>query len=299
MVLALASAGSTAGASAALHLTQSAVSRALLVTEEKLDTKLFERTARGLTPTAAGERLLAGAGGVLAQLVALEDATCAPFTPQRMRIVCECYTAYRWLPSALTTLHARLPQLEVTLAIEHTADPVTALANGDVDVALLTTGKARGAVREEPLFSDEIVFVVARSHPLASRAAITAQDLCDYPVVCSNTPPAEQAWFEKRVFGRKKPKLELLRLPLTEAIIDAARAGMGIAVLSEWIASTYLDRGDLVAKGLASAPLKRPWRIAYRDDAAPAARRLASALEGLPPRVHTGETRSALKLLAR
>lgn len=36
-----------------------------------------------------------------------------------------------------------------------------------------------------------------------------------------------------------------MRLPLTEAIVDAARAGMGVAVLSEWTASGYLDDGTL------------------------------------------------------
>ncbi len=103
----------------------------------------------------------------------------------------------------------------------------------------------------------------------------------------------------KRVFGRKRPKLEFLRLPLTEAIVDAARAGMGIAVLSEWIASGYLDGADLVAKRFESEPLKRPWRIAFRDDAADAARRLASALEGSAPRVYASEAAPALRIARR
>ena len=48
--------------------------------------------------------------------------------------------------------------------------------------------------------------------------------------------------------------------------MDAARAGMGVAVLSEWMASGYVERGDLVVRRLASRPLRRPWRIAYRDE---------------------------------
>jgi LysR family transcriptional regulator for metE and metH len=93
----------------------------------------------------------------------------------------------------------------------------------------------------------------------------------------------------KSVFGRTRPKLEFLRFPLTEAIVDAARAGMGVAVLSEWIASGYLDGADLVAKRLDSMPLRRPWRIAFRKDAANAARRLGAALQGSAPRVYASE----------
>ena len=73
--------------------------------------------------------------------------------------------------------------------------------------------------------------------------------------------------------------------PLTEAIIDTARAGMGIAVLSEWMASGYVEQGDLVVRRLSSGPLRRPWRIAYRDELAAVAERLRGALVGVVPRL--------------
>jgi LysR family transcriptional regulator for metE and metH len=82
--------------------------------------------------------------------------------------------------------------------------------------------------------------------------------------------------------------LPQVRFPLTEAIIDAARAGMGIAVLSEWIASPYLEGGKsgLVAKRLRGKPIARPWRIAFRRDLGDAALRLAAAIEHAPPKVY-------------
>jgi LysR family transcriptional regulator for metE and metH len=300
VVLALASSGSTAGASSFLHLTQSAVSRALLLAESKLGARIFERTPRGLRPTPAGERLLRGAGLLIAQLVELEDSAREPDAPpRRVRLVCECYTAYRWLPSALTRLRGRLPRLDVTLAIEHTRDPVAALVANEVDVALLTTSPVRDGVRERPFFSDEIVFVVGSTHPLAARPSITPHDLRQHPLISGNTPDAEQAWFLRRVFGRTRPTLEFLRLPLTEAIVDAARAGLGIAVLSEWIASFYLAAGGLVVKRLASEALRRPWRIAYRRDATEVARQLASAIEGAAPRLEAAASAPPGAVVAR
>lgn len=289
IVLAVAAAGSTARASSAMHLTQPAVSRALLLAEEKVGVRLFDRSARGLTPTAAGERLLSGAGSLLAQLAELERHVTAPLVePTRVRLVCECYTAYRWLPSALASLRRKLPSIEVTLAVEHTAAPVPALLAGEIDIALLTTSPVAAPLRDQPLFSDEVVFVVAASHPLARRSSLTPKDLRESPLITGNTPPAEARWFVTSVFGRSRPKLDFMRLPLTEAIVDAARAGMGIAVLSEWMTSGYLDGGDLVVKRLASGPLRRPWRIAFRREAAEAAQRLVVALEGSAPRVQGG-----------
>lgn len=286
VVLALASSGTTAQAATVLHLTQPAVSRALLAAEDKLGARLFDRTPRGLVPTPAGEQLVAGATRLLVELGDLEHRVRAPVAPPvRLRLVCECYTAYHWLPSALAKLRASLPGLELRLAVEHTQDPVPALVAGDIDVALITTASVpRAGLEEREIFSDEVVFVMSASHPLASRRALTRDDLREATLLTGRTPPAEVQWFMKRVFGRERPRLRFEQLPLTEAIIDVARAGLGIAVLSEWIASPHLGRGDLVAKRLASGPLRRPWRIAWRREVDEAARRLMAALEPTAPR---------------
>ncbi|NPC76174.1 LysR family transcriptional regulator [Corallococcus exiguus] len=286
VVLALASAGTTARAAAALHLTQPAVSRALLAAEERLGTRLFDRTPRGLVPTPAGQELVAGATRILVELGDLEHRVRAPVAPSiRLRLVCECYTAYHWLPSALVTLRKSLPGLHLSLAVEHTQAPVPALVAGELDVALLTTSTVpRAGLETRPLFSDEIIFVVAASHPLASRRALTREDLREHTILTGQTPAAESQWFMTQVFGRERPRLRVERLPLTEAILDVARAGLGVAVLSEWISTPHLGKGDLVVKRLASGPLRRPWRMAWRKETGDSALRLLAALESTVPR---------------
>ena len=288
LVLALAAAGSTAGAASVLHLTQSAVSRALGQAEERVGVPLFERNARGVSATLAGRRLLDGAPTILQQLHELERAVAAPEQePERVRLVCECYTAYRWLPAAMSNLRERWSDLEVEVGTNHTSDPVSALLRGKIDLALLTTGevpKGRG-LQEQPLFSDEIVFVMSPQHRLAQNRRITPLQLQAEQLITGNTPPAEARWFMRAAFGRRRPKLRFLHFPLTEPIMDAARAGMGIAVLSEWMASGYLEQSDLVVRRLSSGPLRRPWRMAYRDELAEVAERLRGALIGVVPRL--------------
>jgi LysR family transcriptional regulator, regulator for metE and metH len=287
VALAVARAGSTSRAASALHLSQSAVSRALLLAEQKLGVQLFERTVRGLSPTVAGARLIEGAGPLLSQLASLEqDVSVEPEQPTKLRMVCECYTAYRWLPSTLSKLKLTLPQLDVSLALERTHDPVEALLAEDIDIALLTTSAIKRPLVEVPLFADEVVFVVGKSHPLAAKKAISASDLQAYPLIsATGTPVAEARWLFSRVFGRARPRLSFLRFPLTEAIMDATRAGMGIAVMSEWIASGYVPGGDLLVKRFAKGPLCRPWRIAFRPPMAGVAKRLHAALSGAAPRL--------------
>lgn len=290
LALALHAASSTAGAAQSLHLTQSAVSRALGQAEQRVGVQLFERSARGLSPTPAGRRLLAGAPALLEQLRELEREVSAPASePRRLRLVCECYTAYRWLPSATASMRERWSDLRVEVGAEHTSEPLRALTRGKVDVALLTTSEVRAGqgLRQEALFSDEVVFVLSARHPLAAQRKLSPAALAGELLITGNAPTAEARWFVRAAFGRRRPKLRFMRFPLTEAVIDAARAGMGVAVLSEWVASGYVERADseLVVRRLAHGQLQRPWRIAYREEVAVVAERLKDALRAYAPRL--------------
>lgn len=150
----------------------------------------------------------------------------------------------------------------------------------------------RAPLLEQPLFSDEIVFVMSKTHPLAARRTMERQDLTRYRLIGSTqTPQPEARWFLAQVFGRAKPKLDFLRLPLTEAIVDAARAGLGVAVLSEWIAGPYLQDESLTVRRLLGRALRRPWKIAFRRDVSGTAMRLAAALEHAAPRACSAGSR--------
>lgn len=286
VVLAVAATGSTVAAAEQLHITQSAVSRALILAEERLGAQLFERKRRGLLPTVAGERLLHGAAQLLQDWVALERRVTEPrVAPQRLRLVCQCYTAYRWLPSTLARLPESLSNLDVQLAVEHTQDPLAALKTRKVDIALLASSSAPPPLRELPLFQDEIVFLVADSHPLARRKTLTSRDLLAETLITSTqTPQTEASWFMRQVFGARQPRLKQLRFPLTEAVIDATRAGLGVAALSGWIVDPYLDYGLCVLR-LRGKPLRRSWTMAFPMEYEEAARDLASALLAAAPRV--------------
>ena len=201
--------------------------------------------------------------------------------------MCECYTAYHWMPSALEGLRASLPGLDLSIAIECTRDPIAALLAGEIDVALISeapTPRSRRLV-DKPLFADEVVFVMAASHRLAARATLTRADLRTETLLTSRLPTRDMGWFNKPLAAAREAPLHYQVLPLTEAVIDFARAGMGIGVLSEWVAEPHLRRGDVVARRLASGPLRRPWRLVWRKEVEDAALRLWRVLEKAAPRV--------------
>lgn len=280
LVLALVEHGTTASAGRVLHLAQPSVSRALLSLEERLEAKLFTRSARGLDPTPTGSRLAKEARVLISSLTNLErDLRTPAIQARRVRMVCECYTAYHWLPSTLAALQPALPDLKLKLHLEHTTDPLRALSAGEIDAALLTTPcRSSPSLKVRPLLSDEIVFLLSRSHPLASRPTLTREDLLHTPLFTQRAPEAEARWFLRAVFGKKPTRLRVNTVPLTEAMVDLARAGMGIAISSEWVVQPYLGRGGFVAKRLDRGPLLRQWRFVWRSELGEVGPRLYRAL---------------------
>lgn len=79
-LVAVAQNGSTVAAAAAIHMSQPAVTRAILELERELELRLFDRAARGMVPTAAGMRAAQRARALFDQLArgAQEAAMLAP-----------------------------------------------------------------------------------------------------------------------------------------------------------------------------------------------------------------------------
>lgn len=289
VVLALGSAGTTAAAARVLHLTQSAVSRALGVAEAHAGVPLFERTARGLVPTRAGATVLDAAPALLAELSSLERRLREPAPqPQRVRLVAECHMAYPWLADVVLRLRRAAPQLRLEMPVEQSQRAVDALADGDVDAALLTS-PAPPSLSSRPMFEDELCFVLAADHPLAQRAALLPRDIASHPLLVP-TVRTEDARFMRFVFGKRRPRLRVERLAVTEAMVELARAGLGIAVLSEWVANAYLDAPDsgLVTRRLRKGPLRRRWRLAWTAALEPVAPLLTEAIRAAQPLPRAG-----------
>jgi DNA-binding transcriptional LysR family regulator len=155
--------GSFSAAAAQLGLTQSAVSHSVRTTERKIGTVLFDRGRHGARPTAAGERAVMHARNVLRLLTVLHaDARAAGGSElsSKVRIAAFRSAAAGLLPSALTRLTARHPQVSYDVAIVRDLGPGTAgeVVAGRADLAIVNlphrvpadAGMVCGALMEEP-----------------------------------------------------------------------------------------------------------------------------------------------------
>jgi LysR family transcriptional regulator for metE and metH len=254
-----------------LHLTQSALSHQLRDIEDRLGTPLFLRINKRMIPTQAGERLLQTARRVLDDLKCVEEdlTQMALHRQGALRLSTECYTCYHWLPDLLKEFHRKFPDVEVQIMLEATHQPIRALLNGNLDLAIVTDTPRDKRLRYHPLFKDELVAIMKPDHPLAARPYLRPRDFADQHLFLY-VEPKESTLYQLLLAPAGVTPAKFSKVQLTEAILEMVKAGLGVSALATWAVKEQVEAGHIVARPLTSKGLHRQWSAAQLNDSAEA-----------------------------
>jgi DNA-binding transcriptional LysR family regulator len=182
VLLAVAEQGSFRKAARLLHLTQPAITAAIAELEAMLGVALFDRTARGVTPTAHGESFIRRASAIFGELrlAAADIQVISGGARGTLRVGTG---GGGWgmgiLPTALTRLLD--PQLEASVMIREADEDVLVeqLKARELDMffSRLTPLPDDSELAYRPLYDDSICVFARRTHPLAARKRMTWDDL--------------------------------------------------------------------------------------------------------------------------
>lgn len=188
----IAEAGSFLGASAELHISQPALSKAVRTLEETLQVRLFERGARRVTLTPYGERLYDYGKAILAELAhatgeiqAMRSLPGGTITIGSLRTV-----ANMILPQVTLNFVRRFPDVRLRIVENYNADLIQGLERGEFDfiIGIVEGHLSERGFRYEPLFHDQLSVIARSGHPLNSRKRLGVPALTRFPWIL---PPTE------------------------------------------------------------------------------------------------------------
>jgi LysR family transcriptional regulator for metE and metH len=262
LVVAVSESGGQTRAARKLNLTQSALSHQLRDLESRVGAPLFIRASRRMVLTAVGERILASARRVLHEVETLERDLITEATAGGagvVRLATECYTCYHWLPGVVTAFRQEWPRVDVRIVAEATANPVRALLDGALDLAIVAGDVDERRLGCTSLFEDEQVVVVAPSHPLASQEFVDPEDLREEHLILYTTHSSENSVLREVLRPAGVEPQNLTRVQLTEAIVELVKAGLGVSVLARWAIAPQLRDRSLVGIPLTTRGFHRRW----------------------------------------
>ncbi|MGQ0735223.1 MAG: LysR family transcriptional regulator [Acidobacteriota bacterium] len=261
LVSEIAATGSVTRAGERLHLTQSALSHQLREIESRLGLQLFLRLGKRMVLTPAGERVLGTARRILDDLSRTEDdlRLMSQHGKGVLRLCTQCNTGYHWLPPLLQAFHRKFPGIDVQILVNATDRPVEALLDGEIDLAVVNSEVEDRRLVGVPLFQDELVGVVAPSHPFARRRFVEPEDFADEHLFVYKAEH-DKSFVLSKVFGSAGVEpARVSQVPLTEAILELVKAGLGVSVMARWAIEPAIRGGAVKAIRITRRGVYRPW----------------------------------------
>jgi DNA-binding transcriptional LysR family regulator len=181
----VARAGSIRKAAGQLHVTASAVNRRVMDLEEELGAPLFERRARGVRLTAAGELFVRyireQTGDVERMKSQIEDLK--GLRRGTVRIACSQALALDFLPREIAGYRTKFPLVQFDVQVLDHERAMTALVAYEVDLVLVF--RPPFLANFQPLMSlrQRLVALMAADHPLAAqKKKLRLSQMVGYPV---------------------------------------------------------------------------------------------------------------------
>ncbi|QGV81795.1 LysR family transcriptional regulator [Streptomyces ficellus] len=258
-----------------VHISQSGVSAQIRRLEREVGAELFDRSARTVTLTAAGEAALPHARAALAAAGAVGQAVSEVTGLIRGRLTVGMVIGCTITPlfDALAAFHGAHPGVEIALLEDSSDRLVDGVRTGRVDVALIGAAAAAPEGLESlTIISERLVAAVPAGHPLAASGTVSLSDLMAHPIVCMPPGTGLRKVFDQACAAQGLHPAIALQAGAADTLVDLVVRGLGVAVLSESMAAGHGDR--LTALDLKDADIPALLALVWQSPHNPAVREL-------------------------
>jgi DNA-binding transcriptional LysR family regulator len=268
IVRAIAETGSFTGAGARLNVSQSAISRQILLLEDEFHERLFVRLGRRVQITAAGEVLLQLSHRVFNDI---RDTSSSITDRQKilsgpLNLVGGMTVCLYVFPLLLKEFRKHHPQVDIKIATGGQQRLLRRLRTRRADLALLTLPIDDPAFTSVPVLREELMLVMPTGHPLSSKESVGVEALVGQPFIIfeqgSNTRRTLDEFFVREQI---KPNI-VAETENIEIIKSMVASGLGISIVPFQSVERETRGGSLKVARIRAQQLVRETGWVYRSD---------------------------------
>ena len=261
----IAETGSFTKAADALYITQSAVSHAVKELEEQAGTPLFDRLSKQIRMTESGRLFLEEILPILASVELLESRMGKLEQQAPLHLVSSITIASYWLPRILRELKKTWGELPVSVEVVRAAAAIETLREGKADLALIEGAVLQGPFESLPFASYTMCAACAPDYRGISgftggvkeeREAMTLEQFCREPLLLREKGSAIRDALDSALFLAGRTAYPSWCSVNSNALIEAAKAGLGLTVLPEVLLRDALKKSELVKVTVAGLSLR-------------------------------------------
>lgn len=258
--------GSFSRAAQLNHVTQSAVSQQIRALETRYDQRLLSRSARQVTPTAAGERLFRGCKEILSRFSEVESEIREQATEiSGATTVSTIYSVglheLQGIQRALLKSH---PKVNLRLNYRRSDQVYDDVLMGQADLGLAAYPQSRAGIDVIPFREDKLAVVLPPNHPLAAKQKIPMSALAGQPFIAFDREAPTRKAIDKMFRDKGIELSPTMEMDNVETIKRAVELGLGISVLPVPATVQEVQLGTLLSRPFADGGYTRPIGVLVR-----------------------------------
>lgn len=238
-------AGSFSRASAAIHVAQPALSQQIAELEERLGMKLLNRSARGVSATAAGEVLYREASSILHQLDLLPTvARSESGEPEgAVSVGIASSLAPILIGSLIAHVKIALPKVKLKVSDGDSESLENRVDSSALDLAIIYEDELVSKFAREPLFRQRLCLIGAYSPADPGKSSVTLEDIAKLPLTLPSAPNGRRALID-RAFAENglNPNVVAETDSLSSELLTV-RTGIAHTLLPVTNPRNFLDQG--------------------------------------------------------
>ncbi|MCW8944074.1 MAG: LysR family transcriptional regulator [Sedimenticola sp.] len=248
-----------------LYLSQPAVSMQIKQLEENVGLPLFEKLGKKIHLTAAGRELHTYGKAIFRQLEEMEEVMEAQKGLSRGRLdIAVASTVNYFAPRALGAFSRRYPGVRLSLSVNNRKELMRMLEQNEKDLVLMGQPPEVLDLESEEFMDNPLVVIAPPDHPLVNQKSIPLKKLAEETFLMREAGSGTRLALERFFQDKELDLICGMELNGGEAIKQAVRAGLGLAVVSAHTIELELETGRLVTLDVAGFPLLKKWFMVHR-----------------------------------
>jgi DNA-binding transcriptional LysR family regulator len=244
---AIAETGSFTASGRKLNVSQSAISRQILLLEEELGEPLFLRVGRQVRMTPAAESLVQLGQRVFQDVRDTVGAITDRTSELRgtLRLAGGMTVCLYVFPPLLKHLRRIHPKLDVRLTVATAGESVQAIRAGRVDAGLLTLPVEEADMVTVPVLREELLLIAPPTHPIARRRRVAPRDIASQPFILFEMGSATRRVIDRFLAAENIEPTIVMDTENVEIIKAMVKTGMGIGIVPYQSVAREVHAGQL------------------------------------------------------
>jgi DNA-binding transcriptional LysR family regulator len=249
-----------------LGITQPAASLAIKELENHYQTKLFERSGRGICATCAGKQLYANASRLMNLYQEMDQEMKNWNTSGKLRVGSSISIGSCIMPQLIQQFCGEYPQLEVYVKVDSSDVIEQNLLENRLDFALIEGMVHSDKLKAKVFLNDELIPICSPSHPLAGAKNVPLTELREEHFLMRESNSGTRQFADSCFAIRDFPIHPLWESTSTSALINAVAAGLGISILPKRMLEKQLSRQQISSFTIKDMDLKRHYCLVYHEN---------------------------------